>query len=47
MEHTGVAVPCFERKGDIMNCGIHRGVRLQEHAMENVEKVLEKHRGRI
>ena len=29
--YTGVAILSFKRKGDIMNCGIHRGVRLQEH----------------
>ena len=39
---TSVAIPIFKGKGDIMNCGIYRGVKLLEHAMKIVEKVLEK-----
>ena len=36
------AIPIFKWKGDIMNCGTHRGVKLLEHAMTIVEKVVEK-----
>ena len=32
----------FKGKGDAMNCGVYRGVKLVEHAMKIVEKVLEK-----
>ena len=39
---SSVAIPISKGKGDIMNCGMHRGVKLQEHAMNVVEKVLEK-----
>ena len=39
---TSVAIPIFKEKGDIMNCGMHRGVKLLEHAMKIVENVLEK-----
>ena len=39
---TSVVVPIFKGKGDVMDCGAYRGVKLQEHAMKIVEKVLEK-----
>ena len=39
---TSVAIPIFKGKGDIMNCGMHRGVKLLKHAIKIVEKVLEK-----
>ena len=39
---TSVAFPIFRANGDIMNCGMYRGVRLLEHAMNIAEQVLEK-----
>ena len=39
---TSVANFIFKGKDDIMNCGMHRGVKLLEHAMTFVEKVLKK-----
>ena len=44
---TSVAIPIFKGKGDIMNCGIHRGVKLLEYAMKIVEKVFEKKNEKI
>ena len=32
----------FYGKGDAMSCGVYRGVKLLEHALKIVEKVLEK-----
>ena len=37
-----IVVPIFNGKGDAMNCGAYRGVKLPEHAMKIVENVLEK-----
>ena len=37
-----VVVPIFKGKGDAMSCGVYRGVKLLEHAMKIVEKVLER-----
>ena len=37
-----VVVPIFKGKGDAMNCGAYRGVKLLGHAMKIVEKVLER-----
>ena len=39
---TSVAIPIHKVKRNIMNCGMHMGVKLQEHATRIVEKVLEK-----
>ena len=39
---TSAAIRIFKEKADIMNCDMHRGVKLQEHAMKIVEKLLEK-----
>ena len=39
---TSIAIPIFIGKGDVMNCGMHRGIKLLERAIEIVEKVLEK-----
>ena len=39
---TCVAIPIYKEKEDIMNCGMHRGVKLLEHAMKIVEEILEK-----
>ena len=36
-----VVVPIFKGKGDAMNCGAYRGVKLLQHAMKMVEKVLD------
>ena len=36
-----VLVPSFKGKGDARNCNAYRGVKLLEHAMESVERVLE------
>ena len=38
---TSVVVPIFKGKGDVMDCGAYRGVKLLEHAMKIVERVLE------
>ena len=37
-----VVVPIFKGKGDTMSCGAYRGVKLLEHAMKIVERVLER-----
>ena len=37
-----VMVPIYEVKGDVMNCGAYREVKLLEHRMKIVERVLEK-----
>ena len=39
---TCVAIPICKGKGDIMDCGMCRGVKLPEHAMKIVENVLQK-----
>ena len=39
---ASVVVPIFKGKGDVMDCGAYRGVKLLEHAMKIVERVLEK-----
>ena len=39
---TSVIVPIFKGKGDGMSCGSYRGVKLLEHAMKIVERVLER-----
>ena len=39
---TSVVIPIFKGKGDIMNCHMHRGVKLLGHALKIVEKLLEK-----
>ena len=38
---TSVVVSIFKGKGDVMDCGAYRGVKLLEHAMKIVERVLE------
>ena len=40
-----VEVPIFKGKGDAMSCGAYRGVKLLEHAMQIVERVLERECG--
>ena len=39
---TSAIGPIFKGKGDVMSCGSYRGVKLLEHAMEIVERVLER-----
>ena len=39
---TSVIVPIFKGKGDVMSCNSYRGIKLLEHAMKIVERVLEK-----
>jgi len=35
-------VPIFKGKGDVMNCGAYRGVKLLEHGTKIVERMFEK-----
>ena len=44
---TSVLVPIFKGKGKIRNCNTYRGVKLLEHAMKIVERVLERKDSRI
>ena len=37
---TSVAIPIFERRGDIMNCGMYVSVKLQGYTMKIVEEIL-------
>ena len=37
-----MVVPIFKGKDDVMSCGSYREVKLLEHAMKIVEKVLER-----
>ena len=39
---VSIVVPIFKRKGDIRNCSCHRAVKLHEHGMKVVDRVLEK-----
>ena len=39
---TSVAISISKGKGDIMKCGMYRGVKLLEHALKIVEKAHEK-----
>ena len=39
---TSVLVPIFKRKRDVRNCNTYRGIKLLEHTMKIVEKVLER-----
>ena len=39
---TSVIVHIFKGKSDVMSCGSHRGVKLPEHAIKIVERVLER-----
>ena len=34
---TSVAIPILQVKGDIMNCGMHRDLKLLEHGMKIFE----------
>ena len=44
---TSVMVPIYKGKGDMTNCGAYRGVKLLEHGMKIVERVLEKRIGAL
>ena len=37
-----VVLPLFKGKGDVLSCGSYRGIKLLEHAMKIVERVLER-----
>ena len=37
-----ITIPIYKGKGDAMDCGIYRGVRLLEHGMKVYKYVLEK-----
>ena len=39
---TTVIVPIFKGKGDVMSCGSYRGVKMLQHAVKIVEKVLDR-----
>ena len=39
---TNVIMPIFKGKGDVMSCGSYRGVKLLQHAMKIIERVLER-----
>ena len=39
---TNVIVPIFKRKGDVMSCGSYRGVKVLQHSMKIVERILER-----
>ena len=39
---TSVIAPIFKRKGDVMSCGLYREMKLIEHAMKIVKRVLER-----
>jgi len=39
---ASVVVPIFKGKGGVMNCGLYRGVKLLEHGIKIVERVLER-----
>ena len=42
-----IMVPIFKGKGDIRNCICNRAVKLLEHSMKVMERVLEKRLRRI
>ena len=39
---TSVMVPIYKRKGDVTNCGAYRGVKLLEHGMKIIVRVVNK-----
>ena len=39
---TSVLVPIFKGKRDVRNCNTYRGVKLLAHAIEIIERVLER-----
>ena len=39
---TSVVVPIFKGKGDVISCDSYRGVKMLEHGMKIIERVLER-----
>ena len=39
---TSVVVPIFKGKGDVMNCGLYRRVKLLEYGIKVIERVLKR-----
>jgi len=39
---TSVVVPIFKGKGDVIKCASYRGVKVLEHGMKIVERLLER-----
>ena len=44
---NSVVVSIFKEKEDVMNCGSYRGVKLLEHGMKIIERVLERRIGAL
>jgi len=40
---SGVVLPIYKGKGDLMECGSYRGIKLLQHATKMVERIF-KHR---
>ena len=43
----GTVVPIYKQKGSVMDCASYRGVKLLEHGMKVVERLLEKRLRRL
>ena len=39
---TSVSAPIFKEKGLVRSCNTYKGIKLQEHSMKIVERVLER-----
>ena len=39
---TSVVVPIFKGKGDVMKCGSYKGVKMLEHGMKIIERMLKR-----
>ena len=44
---TSTVVPIYKKKGSVMGCASYRGVKLLEHGMKVVERLLEKRLKRL
>ena len=44
---TSIVVPIYKKKGSVMDCASYRGVKLSEHGMKVVERLLEKRLRRL
>ena len=42
---SSVVLPIYKGKGDPMECGSYRGIKLLEHAMKVVERIFEQESG--
>ena len=42
---SSVVLPIYKGKGDPMECGSYRGIKLLEHAMKVVERIIEHRSG--